>query len=203
MKDTLKDVMQVIKLAEKLKYELRHSWLSNGRRESVAEHTWRLSLMAMLIEPLMEEKLDTAKLLKMVIIHDLVEAEATDVPAFDTLDNEEVKALKQARELQAIDHLRDILPHELGLEVHQLWMEFEDKKTLEAKTANALDKLEAQIQHNEASIDTWLPVEHKMSFMLGKHADFHPVLKELKELIEEEADEKLREAGIETDTLKA
>lgn len=52
MKDTLRDVMQVIKLAEKLKYELRHSWLSNGRRESVAEHTWRLSLMAMLIEPL-------------------------------------------------------------------------------------------------------------------------------------------------------
>ncbi|MFD2628515.1 HD domain-containing protein [Oceanobacillus kapialis] len=202
MKETLQEVMQVIKLAEKLKYELRHSWLSNGRRESVAEHTWRLSLMAMLIEPLMEEKLDTAKLLKMIIIHDLVEAEATDVPAFDTLENEQVKALKQAREQEAIDHLRDMLPRELGQEIHSLWMEFEEKETLEAKTANALDKLEAQIQHNEASIDTWLPVEHGMSFMLGKHTDFHPVLKELKDMIEDEAEKKMMAAGIQTAVLK-
>ncbi|MCS4224707.1 HD domain-containing protein [Sphingobacterium sp. BIGb0165] len=49
--EQLSAIMDVLKLAEKLKFELRHSWLSNGRQESVAEHTWRMSLMAILIEP--------------------------------------------------------------------------------------------------------------------------------------------------------
>ncbi len=57
MSEALKQIYWAIKLGEKLKYELRHSWLSNGRQESVAEHTWRLSLMAMLIEPYLEENI--------------------------------------------------------------------------------------------------------------------------------------------------
>ena len=66
------NILQVIALAEKLKYEMRHSWLSNGRQESVAEHTWRMSLMAILVEPYLDQKVNIEKLLKMVIIHDLV-----------------------------------------------------------------------------------------------------------------------------------
>jgi putative hydrolases of HD superfamily len=66
---------------------MRNSWLSNGRQESVAEHTWRVTLMAILIEFYLKQKVDTSKLLKMITIHELVEAEAGDIPAFNTMDN--------------------------------------------------------------------------------------------------------------------
>ena len=203
MRDNLVGILEVIKLGEKLKSEMRHSWLSNGRRESVAEHTWRVSLMAMLIEPFLNRAVDSARLLKMIIVHDLVEAEATDIPAFDTMNNAELKKQKQINEIKAIEKIRDTLQGSLGEDVYNLWMEFEHKETFEAKVANALDKLEAQIQHNEADISTWLDVEHKMSFMMGKHTDFHPVLPMFKELIEEDAELKLRNAGIDVERLKS
>ena len=202
MRDNLVGILEVIKLGEKLKSEMRHSWLSNGRRESVAEHTWRVSLMAMLIEPYLNQAVDSARLLKMIIVHDLVEAEATDIPAFDTMNNAELKKQKQINEIKAIEKIRDTLQGSLGEDIYNLWMEFEHKETFEAKVANALDKLEAQIQHNEADISTWLDVEHKMSFMMGKHTDFHPVLTMFKELIEEDAEMKLRNAGIDVERLK-
>ena len=202
MKEHLISVLEVIKLGEKLKYELRHSWLSNGRQESVAEHTWRVSLMAVLIEPYLEQKVDMAKLLKMIIIHDLVEAEATDVPAFDTMNNEKIKKQKELNELKAIENIKNTLQGVLGLEVYNLWIEFENKQTFEAKVANALDKLEAQIQHNEADIDTWLDIEYKMSFLLDKHTNFNQTLNLLKDIIEEEAESKLVAAGVEIEKLK-
>lgn len=202
MRENLKRVLDVITLGEKLKYELRHSWLSNGRQESVAEHTWRVSLMAMLIEPYLDRKVNLARLLKMVIIHDLVEAEATDIPALYTMNNAELKEQKAVNELKAIENIRDTLQGYLGNEVFELWMEFENKQTFEAKVANALDKLEAQIQHNEADINTWLDIEHKMSFMMDKHTNFNPILTLLKDIIEEEAELKLIAAGIEVNELK-
>lgn len=192
----LQNVLELIKLGEKLKMEMRHSWLSNGRRESVAEHTWRVSLMAMAIEPYLPNKVNSEKLLKMIIIHDLVEAYATDIPAFDTMNNAEAKALKWKNEMAAFEKIRDLLGGAHGQQFYDYWIEFEHKETYEAKVANALDKLEAQIQHNEADLDTWLPIEHEMTFMLGKHTDFDPVLTELKNLIENEGAEKLRQSTI-------
>ncbi|GAF66925.1 putative hydrolase [Bacillus sp. TS-2] len=196
-------ILEVIKLGEMLKYEMRHSWLSNGRQESVAEHTWRVSLMAILIEPYLEEKLDTTKLLKMIIIHDLVEAEAGDIPAFDTMDDLNTKGQKAKNEIKAIEKIRDTLSNEIGEELYDLWFEFEHKETYEAKVANALDKLEAQIQHNEADISTWLEVEHRMSFMMDKHVNFDKNLSILKDIIENEAKEKLHQSGIDTSELKS
>lgn len=203
MRTQLMNVLNVVNLGEKLKSELRHSWLSNGRQESVAEHTWRVSLMAMLIEPYLDQEIDTAKMLKMIIIHDLVEAEAKDIPAFDTMNNEQLREQKAQKEMKAIQRIRETLKGDLGRDVYNLWIEFEHKQTYEAKVANALDKLEAQIQHNEADISTWIEIEYEMSFMMGKHTDFSPVLSQLKELIEEEAEDKLRRAGIDVDNRKS
>ncbi|MCR8842079.1 HD domain-containing protein [Paenibacillus sp. SC116] len=200
--EQLRNVLELIKLGEKLKMELRHGWLSNGRRESVAEHTWRLALMAMTIEPYLPIKVNSEKLLKMIIIHDLVEAYAKDIPAFDTMNNSEAKALKYKNEIAAIEQIRNILGDEHGQKLYDYWFEFERKETYEAKVANALDKLEAQIQHNEADIETWLPIEYEMTFMLGIHTDFDPVLTELKNLIEQEGEQKLIAAGINVEALK-
>ncbi|WP_026571567.1 MULTISPECIES: HD domain-containing protein [Sediminibacillus] len=196
MEETLKRILEVLKLAEKLKYELRHSWLSNGRQESVAEHTWRVALMAVFLEPYLDQKTDMAKLLKMITIHDLVEAEATDIPAFDTMDNELARKEKQEREQQAIANIRKSLGGDLGKDIQQLWLEFENRSTYEAKVANALDKLEAQLQHNEADIATWLEVEYKMSFLLDQHTDFDQTLTTFRHLVEQEAETKMTKAGV-------
>ncbi|WP_078592933.1 HD domain-containing protein [Evansella clarkii] len=202
MNKELLKIMEIVKLGEKLKFEMRHSWLSNGRQESVAEHTWRVSLMAMLIEPYLKQKVDTSRLLKMIIIHDLVEAEAGDIPAFDTMDNHTAKEQKALNEIKSIERIRDTLGNFLGEEVYNLWFEFENKESYESKVANALDKLEAQIQHNEADISTWIDIEHKMSFMMDRHVGFDQTLQILKDIIEEEAAVKLSAAGIDTENIK-
>src|SRR5215471_17820011 len=103
MEKQVKSILTVLKLAERLKFELRHSYTSSGRQESVAEHTWRMSLMAVLIEPLLSQKVDTARLLKMIIIHDLVEAEAKDISALDVLRDPSIKIQKMAEEKKAIE----------------------------------------------------------------------------------------------------
>ncbi|MFD2515092.1 HD domain-containing protein [Pontibacter locisalis] len=201
MKDQLKNVLEVLALAERLKFELRHSWLSNGRQESVAEHTWRMSLMVVLLEPYLDNELDTARTLKMVIVHDLVEAEAGDIPAFE-VTTAKAKELKQIKELKAIENLRIKLGNGIGQHVYELWHEFEEKKTYEAKVANALDKLEVQIQHNHADISTWLEVEQELAFLMGTHTSFDTCLTQFKELIEELAVQKMESAGIDTIAVK-
>lgn len=201
--ENLKNALQIIKLGEVLKRELRHSWLSDGRRESVAEHTWRVALMAMALESSLPQKVDSEKMLKMIIIHDLVEAYATDIPAFDTMNNAHAKQLKMENEMKAIEKIRDLMGGETGQLFYDLWLEFEHKATYEAKVANALDKLEAQIQHNEADIDTWLPIEFDMLFMLDKHTDFDPVMTAFKDLVVEDGISKLETSGIEIEKIKS
>ncbi|WP_018479120.1 HD domain-containing protein [Pontibacter roseus] len=201
MRENLMKVLEVLTLAEKIKCEMRHSWLSNGRQESVAEHTWRMSLMAVLLEPYLEHPVDMARLLKMIILHDLVEAEAGDIPAFNIV-NEETRLLKQQREQQAIENLRQQLSAPTGQEVYELWHEFEDKQTYEAKVANALDKLEVQIQHNHADMSTWIEIEREFVFLMGRHTAFDKGLEEFRALIEEMSVLKMEQAGICTTTVK-
>jgi putative hydrolases of HD superfamily len=198
METKLTSILQVLKLAERLKFELRHSYTSNGRQESVAEHTWRMSLMAVLIEPLLNQKIDTARMLKMIIIHDLVEAEARDISALDVLRDPSIKIRKVENEKRAIENLRNALIDTNGQEIHDLFYEFENKETYEAKVANALDKLEVQLQHNEADISTWEEIEYDMCYMMDKHVLFDTTLTELKNLIEQAAELKMKTAGIDT-----
>lgn len=203
MESPITSILKVLTLAERLKFELRHSFTSSGRQESVAEHSWRMSLMAVLIEPLLTRPVDTARLLKMIIIHDLVEAEAKDLAALDVLRNPGLKAEKMEREARAIENLRATLTQTNGDEIRNLFYEFEHKQTYEALVANALDKLEVQLQHNHADLSTWEPLEYDMSFMMDKHVAFDPTLTALKDEIESQAEEKMKQQGIDTQSIKA
>jgi putative hydrolases of HD superfamily len=202
MENQIKSILNILALAERLKFELRHSYTSSGRQESVAEHTWRMSLMAVLIEPLLEQKVDTARLLKMIILHDLVEAEATDISALDVLRNPEIKIDKIEREKRAIENLRLALQDTNGHEIYDLFHEFENKETYESKVANALDKLEVQLQHNHADFSTWEEIEYDMSYMMDKHVLFDSTLLELKNQIENQATEKMESNGVDTVAVK-
>jgi putative hydrolases of HD superfamily len=194
----ISSILKVLTLAERLKFELRHSYTSSGRQESVAEHTWRMSLMAVLIEPLLKQKIDTARLLKMIILHDLVEAEARDISALDVLRNPEIKIQKVQKEKQAIENLRLALKETNGQEIYDLFYEFENKETYESKIANALDKLEVQLQHNHADFSTWEEIEYDMCFMMDKHMLFDETMLELKNQIEDAAELKMKMGGVDT-----
>lgn len=202
MEKQITSILKVLTLAERLKFELRHSYTSSGRQESVAEHTWRMSLMAVLIEPLLTKEVNTVRLLKMVIIHDLVEAEARDISALDVLRNPEIKIQKIEREKQAIENLRAVLNETNGQEIYELFYEFENKETYEAKVANALDKLEVQLQHNHADFSTWEEIEYDMCYMMDKHVAFDETLFELKKQIEDAAEQKMKLSGVDTDLVK-
>jgi 5'-deoxynucleotidase YfbR-like HD superfamily hydrolase len=202
MEKQITSILKILEIAERLKFELRHSYTSSGRQESVAEHTWRMSLMAVLIEPLLTQEIDTARLLKMIILHDLVEAEASDVSALDVLRNPAIKLAKVEKEKQAIENLRGALKDTNGQEIYNLFYEFEEKQTYESKVANALDKLEVQLQHNHADFSTWEEIEYDMSYMMDKHVLFDPTMTELKNQIEKQAEEKMQLNNIDTELVR-
>lgn len=202
MEKQIASILKVLTLAERLKFELRHSYTSSGRQESVAEHTWRMSLIAVLIESLLKQKIDTARLLKMIILHDLVEAEARDISALDVLRNPEISIRKIENEKKAIDNIRLALQETNGQEIYDLFYEFEEKETYEARIANALDKLEVQLQHNHADFSTWEEIEYDMSYMMDKHVLFDDTLFELKKQIEAGAEQKMKLNGVDTDVVK-
>ncbi|MDD8017040.1 MAG: HD domain-containing protein [Bacteroidota bacterium] len=187
--------------AEKLKFELRHSYTSSGRQESVAEHTWRMTLMAILLQPKLDKRLNFEKLLKMIVIHDIVEIEAGDTPVPRMVGNEVLKKLKQTKELKAIENIRTHFGNETGEEIFSLWNEFEARETYEAKVAFALDKLEVQIQHNEADIATWEPIEYQLVHSRRPFVEFDSTLTTLCDLIEREAEEKMKAAGVDINTI--
>ncbi|MFK2899599.1 HD domain-containing protein [Dyella jejuensis] len=183
-------LLEVFHLGEKLKCLMRHSWMSDGRRESVAEHSWRASFMALLLVDYLDQPVDIGKLLAMVIVHDLVEAICGDVPAFDLL-SEDRRALKEREERAAICKIASMVPVKSGEKIRALWEEFESAVTYEAKVAMAIDKLEAQIQHNEADLSTWTEIEKEMVFRLGRYTNFDSFMDNFRKLIEKEGAEKI------------
>ena len=137
----VQDLMKALHTAEQLKDTLRHCDTSGGRRESVAEHSWRVSLMAYWISDEFPEA-DMNKVIKMCLIHDLGECFTWDIPTFD-----KTKADEQ-REEQLLQEWVDQLPSPFREEMTALYQEMEARETVEAKIYKALDNLEAVIQHN-------------------------------------------------------
>lgn len=154
MTDHCKGILDFLHAIEQLKQELRHSWTSKGRQESVAEHSWRLALMLVICAPYMEKKIDLLKAMKLALFHDLGEAEIGDKHYLDIDISEKTKRNRFHLEKKAVNNLSNLL----GLEkvsIINLWEEFEEKNSEEAKVVYFLDKLEACIQHNESDISTW------------------------------------------------
>lgn len=181
--------IEFLNVIEKLKCNTRHSWTSSGRQESVAEHSWRLAVMAMLC---VDEypNADINKVIKMCLIHDFGEAITGDIPAFLKSQNDEI-----AEEL-AIEKLISILPSNTRAEIKILFSEMKEMQTDEAKLYKALDNIEAVISHNEADISTWLPMEYEENLTYGqKNSEWSAWTRELRELIKQDSLEKIRREG--------
>ncbi|MDN3508099.1 MAG: HD domain-containing protein [Simkaniaceae bacterium] len=191
----LNKIISIISLAENLKRELRHCWYEDGRRESVAEHTWRMSLMAMLLAPELEKPIDLERVLKMIIVHDLIEAITGDIPAFD-VNTPEKKAQKSADERAAMETIRKTLDSTTGNDLFHLWEEYEKGSTYNARFAKAIDKLEANIQHNEASIDSWTECDQEWTFAIDDYCTIDPILETLCDHVRNTGVAKMIKAGI-------
>lgn len=138
--------------AEKLKTILRRtSLLDRSRVENDAEHTWQLALMAMVLSEHAREPVDLLRVIKMLLIHDVVEIDAGDTFAYD-----HVALLSQAeRELKAADRIFAILPEDQAVEFRALWDEFELKATAESRFANAMDRLQPTLHNFLTEGGTW------------------------------------------------
>ncbi|MBP9742751.1 MAG: HD domain-containing protein [Burkholderiales bacterium] len=176
-------IREFLKETEKLKMELRHSYLSNGRQESVAEHVWRMSLLGMMVAPYLDRKINVERFLKIIIVHDIVEVYAGDVPITESSVNIEVKRQKEKNEKAAIEKIKKFLPKPLCEEIDSLWHEYEENLTPEAKIAHALDKIEAQAQHNEAGIDTWVKEEYHFAYKLPLYTANEKILEDISNIL--------------------
>lgn len=187
---TPQEVLEILHVAERLKCNTRHCDTSTGRRESVAEHSWRLCLFAMLLEqePAFRS-LDTDRVLRMCLIHDLGEAFTGDIPAFSK------SAQDEGREQALYEDWIAQFPPANRAQFQALLAEMTALATPEAKLYKALDKLEAVIQHNEASLDSWLPLEYDLQRTYGQEAvQFSPYLRALKAEIDRWTEEKIAAA---------
>ena len=173
------ELLAIMSVAEKLKCNTRHCYTSSGRRESVAEHSWRIALMAMLIAPEFPQT-DMNKVIRMCLIHDLGEAFTGDIPTFDktSADTEKEDAL-------FADWVQT-LPEETKQEFRDLLQEMNRLDTVEAKIYKALDKMEAVIQHNESDISTWIPLEYDLQLRYGaENVTFSPWFQALKQEVDD------------------
>lgn len=141
--DDLERQLAFLAEAEGLKSVLREAWTSTGRRESTAEHSWRLALLAWLLAPAFP--VDREKLLLMCLIHDMGEVYLGDIPAPEQTDQEE----KHAAELRDVQRLFAALPKAQCDALTAVWAEYNENATAEARLVKALDKAETILQHNQ------------------------------------------------------
>ncbi len=189
-------LLRFLGVVEKLKCNTRHSWTSTGRHETVAAHSWRLSTLAFLIRHEFEA-LDMDRVIAMCLVHDFGEAVTGDIPSF------EKSGADEAREESAVDGMLDLLPQRERAECRALFAEMREQRTKEARLFRALDKLEAVLQHNEAPLSTWLPLEYELQRTYGVlEAQEFPLLKALREemLRDTEAKTSAETAAQETNT---
>jgi putative hydrolases of HD superfamily len=197
--DELSGVLDFLRASERLKATHRSAYTSEGQQESVAEHTWRLCLMAMVLAPEFPG-VDFARLVKICLVHDLGEAVGGDVPAPE-----------QARRLAAgvatgkgKDERRDLLtllqplPSALQAEIAELWDEYEAANTAEARLAKALDKLETIMQHTQGKN----PLDFDYAFNLDygrEHTAGQALIVEIRTILDAETARLAKEADTSAD----
>ena len=170
--------LEFLRRAEQLKDTLRSAYTTSGRTESVAEHTWRLTLLIITFADELPD-VDLLRLLKICILHDLGEAVDGDIPA----PLQSSTASKSAKERDDFLSLVETLPDEVKSEFVSLWDEYEDGESPEARVAKALDKVETILQHNQGLNPEGFDYEFNLEY--GKrHTNRVPVAETIRDLLD-------------------
>lgn len=150
--DKLAQQIAFIKEIDKIKYIQRKTKLFDSQRnENDAEHSWHLAMMTIVLAEHSNEKIDLLKVIKMVLIHDIVEIDAGDIFIYDTQKNHD----NTEEETKAAKRIFGILPQNQAEELIQIWEEFEAGETHEAKFAKSMDRLEPLLQNTSNKGGTW------------------------------------------------
>ena len=188
-----KEVLGALRIAERLKDTTRHCTTSGGRPESVAEHSWMLTLCVFFLQDALRAEfpeLDIGKILEMCLIHDLGEAFTGDIPVFDKT------AADEKTEEQLLNRWVEELSEPMRGRMRALYQEMAQRSTLEAKVYKALDGMEALIQHNLSPIDTWSQGEYALNMTYANdRVGFSRVLTALRQAIREDTVSKIQAAG--------
>ncbi len=144
--------IQFILEIDRLKHILRQTLLIDAsRQENSAEHSWHLAMMAIVLAEYAPEGVDLCRAIKMLLLHDLVEIDAGDTFCYDIQGNQQ----KAAREQLAADRIFGLLPPDLNQELRDLWEEFEAGKTVSARFAIALDRIQPLLHNWQTQGGTW------------------------------------------------
>lgn len=181
----IRELLKITEVAGRLKDTTRHCYTPGGRKESVAEHTFRISLMAYFIKDEFPNA-DIDKVIRMCLIHDLGEAFTGDIPSFNKTDTDEKR-----EEKLLFDWVKS-LPAPYSSEMAELYREMSALETLEAKIYKALDATEAVISHNESSLSTWSENEYTLNLVYGTDKTaFSKYLSDFRALLKEETEKKI------------
>ncbi|WP_142414048.1 HD domain-containing protein [Hathewaya massiliensis] len=181
-------LLDALLVAERLKDTTRHCYTAKGRHESVAEHSWMMTLMAFFMRDEFPE-VDMDKVIRMCIIHDLGECFTGDIPTFDKNQNHEES------EKNLLYNWISSLPQKYAVEMKELYEEMAERKTMESKIYKSIDSLEALIQHNISDLSTWIPKEFDLNLTYADDkVAFSDYLKTLRQAVREDTIKKI-EAG--------
>lgn len=181
-------LLDFLRTAERLKDTMRTAYTSSGRRESVAEHTWRLCIMALVMEPYFAG-VDLARLMKICLVHDLGEAIGGDIPA-PAQDDTHNKAAEERRDLLEV---LAPLPAAQRDGIAELWDEYERGETPEARLAKALDKLETILQHTQGNNPE--PFDYRFNLDYGRrYTSSDPVIAAMRQILDRETERLARAA---------
>jgi putative hydrolases of HD superfamily len=190
----LAGVLDFLRASERLKVTHRSAYTSEGQQESVAEHSWRLCLMALVLAPEFPQ-VDFAKLVKICLVHDLGEAVGGDVPA----PEQERRRAAGVATGKGLDERRDLLTLLEPLsparrqEIVSLWDEYENATTSEAKLAKALDKLETIMQHTQGKNPP--AFDYRFNLAYGRdHTAGEPLIEAVRAILDTETERLASEA---------
>ena len=194
--ERLRQQLRFIAEIDALKHVLRHTLLLDGsRRENDAEHSWHIAVMAAILEEYAGEPFNMERVLKMALLHDLVEVYAGDTFAFDAAANEG----KEAREAAAADRLFALLPKEQGAELRSLWEEFDAAQSADAKYAAALDRLQPFIHNLCTEGHTWVEGRATLAQVMARSGPVMDALPALRPWMQEQIEAAIEKGWIAKD----
>ena len=166
-KQRLQSQVDFLREIDKEKFIGRQTYKTDGKtKENDAEHAWHMAIMTLLLSEYANEKIDVLKTISMLLIHDLVEIDAGDTYCYD----EDAKKTQAQREKACADRLFNMLPKDQAQKMYDLWREFEEIKTPEAKFARTLDCFQPMMLNDATDGISWVEHKVKLSQILNRNS---------------------------------
>ena len=196
----VKDIFTFLQRCNLLKKVPRYTSSLPTEGDSVADHSWRLTLMVIVVATECKVPIDVSKAVSLALLHDLVEIKTGDVDAYQVISGERSKDDKKVLEERAMIEMTQGLS--FGDWIHELWAEYEDQESLEAKFVRALDKLEAFLHIADRGVKAYIPEEFHSDYAdqaveaFDEAVHHFPEVQDLLNIVKADLRKKFEEAGV-------